>query len=162
MKNKTLLITTVFAIVFFVILGVTYKQMSKPIGELFSRYDQITGDQHLLDTTITLLNLNTNKKKVVDLNKKVTLSFRGVYNKTGYDDEDIIKEFISKKKELYIIVNDTIELSKILKKSLQLYYININDLPFKHKKLLYPYTIVVDNKKILRIDTDNLKNMIND
>lgn len=148
------------AVAFFVTL--TYFQMGKPLKNLFDRADNIIENQILIDSTFTLLNLNTFEENKVDLNNDIILSFRHIKNLNLIEEKKITDKLKQQNKIFYIIINDTLGIKRNIESSLPLYFADTINFPLKEKKLLYPYTVVIKNKKIKRIILGDFNKLFED
>jgi hypothetical protein len=159
MDKRLLTLILILFLLFTGLVVTTFFQMGKPIKNLFAKSIEITENQYLTSDTVSVLNLNTNTKKVLDLSTEIILSFRGINKIKTPRDVKLIKKLILQKKELYIIVNDTIGVGKNFKSTFPVYFMDTLNLPFNSKKLLYPYTIELRENRIVKIILGDLRKM---
>lgn len=151
----------VLILYFIISAGITFFKISPFLNNLFETADRIERNQQITDSVLVLVDLVQNKKTIVEFkkNEKVLLHFWSIRDKKYLAEISWIEKNSSK--NIYVIINDNIKEAKLfLDKnsfSFQVYYCDTILLPFKYRKLIYPYTIEIVDDLILNSFIGNIK-----
>ena len=147
---KLLIILIIGIGLFFLVnVFITYKKISPFMSDLFTQADKLENQQELTDSVITLHDLRyKDRVKIVELKDQVTLKFLSPDRKL-FSNEDFIKSGSGELGDVYFIINDTLSDYSELMDDIDLFYSDTLSLPFKYKKMVYPYSIKIDNKTII-------------
>lgn len=149
-------------LMYFIISGVVmYFKISPFLNNLFETADRIERKQQLTDSVLILDDLVQNKTTTIKFKKseKVLLHFWSTKDKKYLTEISWIEK--NNSKNLYVIVNDNIkEATLFINKnrfSFPVYYCDTILLPFKYKKLIYPYTVEIVDDSVLSSFIGNIK-----
>ncbi len=165
MKSKTAKIILfsslgIFIIFFIISIVTTYLKMSPFLNNLFEIGNKLENNQQLIDSTLVLTDVvSGNKLKVVlKNNKRVILRFWSIYDNASPKEITWVEENITKE-SLFVIVNDSLDKAQLFVKNKQfsfpIYYCDTLTLPFKHKNLIYPYSVVIMGDSITKSSLGN-------
>lgn len=133
--------------------------MSGPLGNIFSTADNITTNQSLIKPHFTLINLRVGNEKEIFFNEKDSLLL--IFKDLNDDfTEDISFFDKNKSKSFFLILNDSTNFKKhnlFLSNKMPVYYCDTSNLPFKYKKILRPYSVLVKDGKIIKTSLGGIK-----
>lgn len=141
----------------------TYFKISPFINNLFETGNRIENNQQMIDSVLVLHNLFQNENTTINFekDKKILLHFWSIKDKKYLSEIPWIEK--NRSKNLFVILNDNIGETKLFVNennfSFPVYYCDTISLPFKYRKLIYPYTIEIVGDSILSSFIGNINRL---
>jgi hypothetical protein len=155
--KKVFIVFLAIIFVYFIASLIIYFIDSKPIlDNVFENGINLEENQELSKNNLSLYDIKNNESFLLDFNKNDTINlyfFNQSYKKISFKgiENDLKKLNIKKPEKTYIIFTDTLNLdTKKLPVKNNYYKLNIDSIPFKYNKLMYPYKVVIYNNNIIK------------